>query len=106
MTTDIDKLDATLARLRESEPSIADDGFTAAVMTRLPRANALPTWISNTIMLGATAMGSAIVAWRIPLPPADVVLEVATANLPALLIAAVALTYSTAAGALLTANRL
>jgi len=105
MTTDIDKLDATLARLRESEPTISDDGFTAAVMIRLPHNNELPTWISNAIMLGATAMGSAIVAWRIPLPPANVLLEVATANLPALLIAAVALTYTTAAGALWTAGR-
>jgi len=105
MTKDIDKFDAHLARLRESEPTIVDDGFTAAVMTRLPRANALPAWISNSIVLGATAIGSAIVAWRIPLPPAGVLLDAATTNLPALLIAAVALTYSTAAGALWTANR-
>jgi len=105
MTKDIDRLETTLARLRESEPTIADDGFTAAVMTQLPRARELPTWISNAILLGATTMGSAIVAWRIPLPPAGVLLEAVTTNLPALLIAAVALTYSTAAGALWTASR-
>lgn len=105
MTKDIDTLESTLARLRDTEPTIADNGFTAAVMTRLPRANELPTWISNAIVLGATAMGSAIVAWRIPLPPAAVLLEAATTNLPALLAAAVALTYGTAAGALWTANR-
>lgn len=61
------KLDEMFRKLRNSEPYIADDGFTAGVMARLPEARQLPMWLTNLILLGFTAIGSALAAWQIPL---------------------------------------
>jgi hypothetical protein len=59
-------LDEMFNTLRSTEPYLADDGFTSAVIVRLPEAQQLPAWLSNLIMLGFTAFGSAIAAWQLP----------------------------------------
>ena len=105
MTRDIENLDTTLARLRESEPTFSGGDFTASVITQLARSNQLPAWISNGILLGATALGSAIVAWQIPLAVPVGLLNAAAANFSAVLIAGVALTYSGALAAVWAAHR-
>jgi hypothetical protein len=100
MTKDIQPLDATMARLRQSEPILTDGDFTATVITQLVPTKELPVWISNGILLGATALGSAILAWQIPLAAPASLFNAATANLPAVLIAAVVFTYGGALVAL------
>jgi len=53
--------DDTLDRqLREATPYIDDDGFTARVMARLPAARREPRWLRSMILLGVTALGSAV----------------------------------------------
>jgi hypothetical protein len=59
--------DEMLGTLRSTEPYLADDGFTSGVMARLPEARQLPSWLTNLIMLGFTAIGSAIAAWQLPM---------------------------------------
>ena len=105
MTRDIENLDATLARLRESEPAFSGGDFTASVVTRAWRSNQLPPWMSNGILLGATALGSAIVAWQIPLAAPVGLLNAAATNFSAVLIAGVALTYGGALAAIWAAGR-
>ena len=58
--------DEMLSTLRSTEPYLADDGFTSGVMARLPEARQLPFWLTNLILLGFTATGSAIAAWQLP----------------------------------------
>jgi hypothetical protein len=105
MTKDISVLDTTVARLRQSEPTIAEADFTAAVITRMASTNELPAWVSNGILLAATALGSAILAWQTPLAVPTSLLNAVTTNLPAVLIASVALTYGGALAAVWTAER-
>ena len=57
-------IDSVVAQLRRSEPYFEDHGFTAAVLATLPEERELPLWIKNLIMIGATAAGSAVVAWQ------------------------------------------
>ena len=64
--TQTDKLEALFAATRQSEPYLPDDGFTAGVMARLPQPRELPQWQKNGILLGCTALGSAIAAWSLP----------------------------------------
>lgn len=73
-------LESRFSAARQSEPYLDDSGFTAAVMTRLPRRNELPLWLKNLILLGATALGSAVVVWQLPpvLPLADKAASIAT----------------------------
>ena len=59
-------LDEMLNTLRSTEPYLADDGFTSGVIAILPEARQLPFWLTNLIMLGFTAIGSAIAAWQLP----------------------------------------
>ena len=59
-------LDEMLNTLRSTEPYLADDGFTSGVIARLPEARQLPFWLTNLILLGFTATGSAIAAWQLP----------------------------------------
>ena len=59
-------LDDMLNTLRSTEPYLADDGFTSGVIARLPEARQLPFWLTNLILLGFTAIGSAIAAWPLP----------------------------------------
>ncbi len=59
-------LDEMLNTLRSTEPYLADDGFTSGVIAMLPEARQLPFWLTNLIMLGFTAIGSAIAAWQLP----------------------------------------
>ena len=114
---DIDNLSA---ELRISEPYLADSGFTAVVMAQLPRSRELPLWIKNLMLLGATALGSAIVAIQLPagivasvllstafLPAMDLqsVLAMAAQNLPLILIACVAFSYLLPCGVILAARR-
>ena len=59
-------LDEMLNTLRSTEPYLADDGFTSGVIAMLPETRQLPFWLTNLIMLGFTAIGSAIAAWQLP----------------------------------------
>jgi hypothetical protein len=59
-------LDRVAGMLRRSEPYVADNGFTSAVLARLPSARTLPLWEQNLILLAATVIGSAIAAWQVP----------------------------------------
>jgi hypothetical protein len=53
--------DDTLDRqLRDAVPYIDDDGFTARVMAKLPATRREPRWLRPMILLGATALGSAV----------------------------------------------
>ena len=113
-------LDNLSAELRISEPYLPDSGFTAVVMAQLPRNRELPLWLKNLILLGATTLGSAIVATQLPagnvasmllsmssLPALDVqsLLTLAAQNLPIILIASVAFGYLMPYGAFLVAQR-
>lgn len=73
--------DDMLAALRSTEPYLADDGFTSGVIARLPEARQLPLWLTNLIMLGFTAAGSAIAAWQLPLMK---LVSFATTSIPSL----------------------
>ena len=114
---DIDKL---FAELRTGEPYLADGGFSAVVMAQLPGNRELPLWLKNLILLGATALGSAIVAMQLPagnvasvllsvasVPAMDLqsVVTMAAQNLPLILIASVAFTYVLPYGAILAVRR-
>ena len=56
-----DKLDRILRR--DAAALVDDDGFTARVMQSLPRASATrarPAWLTRALVLGSTALGSAL----------------------------------------------
>lgn len=76
--TQTDKLEALFATMRQSEPYLPDDGFTARVITRLPKVRELPEWQKNGILLAFTALGSAIAAWMLPV---DAIIGFSLANL-------------------------
>ena len=59
---DSNNLDHMFNTLRNTEPYLADNGFTSGVLARLPEAKQLPAWLTNLIMLGFTTIGSAIAA--------------------------------------------
>ena len=61
-----DNFENMLGALRETEPYIADDGFTSGLIARLPEASELPAWLSNLILLVVTSIGSALAAWQLP----------------------------------------
>ena len=61
-----DNLDDMFTTMRTTEPYFEDDGFTSAVMARLPEAKQLPTWLANLILLGFTTLGSSLAAWQLP----------------------------------------
>ncbi len=63
-TNDFESL---LGALRNTEPYIADAGFSAAVISRVATTRRLPGWLANLILLAFTAIGSALVAWITPL---------------------------------------
>ena len=65
-----DPLDALL---REPPEHVADHGFTARVVSTLPRRR-LPFWQRQFILQGATLAGAALALWWVPwhqLPPLD-----------------------------------
>jgi hypothetical protein len=64
---DSNNLDHMFNTLRNTEPYLADNGFTSGVLARLPEAKQLPAWLTNLIMLGFTAIGSAIAASQAPI---------------------------------------
>ncbi len=64
---DSNSLDDMFKTLRNTEPYLADNGFTSAVLVRLPEAKQLPLWLKNLIMLVFTTIGSAITASQVPL---------------------------------------
>jgi hypothetical protein len=105
MTTDSTLVESTSAQLRRTEPVITDSGFTRAVMAQLPRTRKLSTWQKNTILLAATTLGSAFVAWQAPVTAIPALLDAASADWPALLIAAVIATYGAAITTIWTAHR-
>jgi hypothetical protein len=72
----MNNLDILFSEARHSEPYLPGSGFTAAVMAQLPRRNELPGWIKNAVMLGATAIGSAIAVSQ--LSPANLISEAAS----------------------------
>lgn len=51
----------------DSEPYLADDGFTAALMARLPTKDAKPQLWINRLPALAVLMALAIVAWVMPI---------------------------------------
>jgi hypothetical protein len=57
-----DPLDALL---REQDTYIEDAGFTARVITTLPRSRRR-SWLRPALLLGATAIGSGLAAWWLP----------------------------------------
>jgi hypothetical protein len=57
-------IESVIGQLRRTEPYFEDRGFTAAVLAALPEGRELPLWVKNLIMIGATAAGSAVVAWQ------------------------------------------
>jgi hypothetical protein len=58
---DKDPLDVLL---REQNPHIDDDGFTARVLTALPPRRR--AWLRPTVLLGATAIGSVLASRWLP----------------------------------------
>jgi hypothetical protein len=105
MSDDFHTLDATVTQLRQTEPTFADSHFTASVMAQVSQSHELPTWASNSILLGATALGSAILAWQTPLVDPTNLIEAVTTNLPAVLVAAAASTYGSALAAMWAMDR-
>jgi len=75
MNTEFRTLDAISARMRHAEPVIDDGDFTTAVLAQLPRAEALSDGIRNAMVLGATALGSALAAFFGVLPAVPDLLE-------------------------------
>lgn len=59
---DNDPLDALLG---EENSHIADDGFTARVMTSLPRARSVFRW-QQWFLIGAAIIGQGFAAWWLP----------------------------------------
>ncbi|HZV35671.1 MAG TPA: hypothetical protein VFB72_13940 [Verrucomicrobiae bacterium] len=57
-----DPLDALL---REQDSYVDDNGFTARVMTSLPRSRR--SWLRPTILCAATLLGLALLIWLFPL---------------------------------------
>ncbi len=106
MKNDPPALEPLAARLRTTEPTLPGSTFTAAVMANLPRADALATWQKNTIILAATALGSAVVAWQLPSTNAAGLLMAATTDWVVLLGTAVVVTYSAAVAAVWTARKI
>lgn len=98
-------VDTFAARLRETEPTITDGDFTAAVMTQLPRSKELSAWKKNAILLAATALSSAVVAWQVPLTAVPDLLDAAATDWPALLGTAIVLAYSAAGAAIWATHR-
>jgi len=105
MTENNTAVDRMTAHLVQTEPTFTDTGFTAAVMTQLPRSDELPAWQRNAIMLAATALASAIVAWQAPITALPDLLAAAAADWSTLLGAAIAVTYGTAIAAVWTARK-
>ena len=105
MKQNITTVESLATSLRLTEPTIADNGFATAVMAQLPRANELAAWKKNTLLLAATALGSAVVAWKVPLTAVPELLAAATADWLMLFGTAVMVTYSAAAAAVWTARK-
>ena len=63
-THDIDSL---FAASREAEPYLDGGAFTSAVMAQLPRPRELPAWVKNSLLLGATVLGSVPAAINLPI---------------------------------------
>ena len=64
--TDLDKFEKLMLELRQEEPYLPDDGFTAGVMARLPATRGIALWKKNAILLGFTAMGSGLATVYLP----------------------------------------
>lgn len=84
-----DNLDEMFRTLQDTEPYIADEGFSAAVMARLPETRQLPTWLTNLIMLAFTTLGSALAAWQLPLGQWSSNVKQAILQMPAIEIPAI-----------------
>lgn len=81
--------DEMLTALLSTEPYLADNGFTSGVIARLPEARQLPFWLTNLILLGFTATGSAIAAWQLPVMKLVSFTTTSILSLPVLGIAAI-----------------
>lgn len=71
----------------------------------VPGAYELPAWIRNGILLGATALGSAIFASPVPLPAPSVMFNGVIDNLPTFIGAATVLTWGGAFAAVWAVSR-
>lgn len=104
MKDDSIHLDTLAARLRQTEPAITDGDFARAVLAQLPPRRVWRERLHDGLFLGATALGSAIVAWQMPLPAVTSVLDMVSANPQVAVLTGVALTYATAGAALWTTD--
>ena len=102
MKQDDTMLDMITAQLRETEPTIADGGFTVAVTVR---SSGLPAWKKNTILLIATTLGSAIVASKVPATFVPDLLNTVASDWMVTFGAAAVMVYGSAMAALWTARR-
>ena len=84
-------IDDIFGELRDSEPYLSDHSFTSAVMLRLPETTELPFWIKNLILLIATAFGSALATWQLPLQELIALLSFQTLSLTVFTSAAAAI---------------
>lgn len=109
--------DRMCTQLRATEPYLDDNGFTSVVMAQLPRASELPLWVKNLILLGATLLGSAIVAMQLPANGLSAVLlalvtldtqplmAAVAQNLPVVLLGCFAVSYLVPYGTFLAVRR-
>jgi hypothetical protein len=97
MTDAEQKLDALLEQMRRTEPELPGDDFTTAVMRELPPDRAMQEWQHNALLLGATALASAIIAWQMEIPSVATMTTALLEYLPRLLGASAALTWGAAA---------
>jgi hypothetical protein len=103
-TNNATELNTITVLLRGSEPVIDDDFFSASVMTKLPQIHELPLWKKNTLLITATAISSAFVAWQLPQVAIVDVLNAITTDWLALLTLTVPLTYVAAVAAMWAAR--
>ena len=59
--------DDLFKRLRASEPYLADNGFTASVISRLPKQTALSQWKKNGLIILFGLIGLVLAASMLPL---------------------------------------
>jgi hypothetical protein len=100
----MNELDDLFRTARANEPYLTDAGFTAGVLARLPRPRELPLWLKNVVLLAATAAGSALAAWQLPVAPLAAELGALTLH-PMMLAAAAIAVYLGSYAAIWAADR-
>ena len=108
-TKEQDSIEMMFQNLRESEPYLPGEDFTAAVMAQLPKPVALPAWKKNALLMIATVIGSGLVASVLPanaIPVNEIASQLVTQlmNLKILGVAGVAV-FALGGGAILANNQ-